>query len=273
MADDKKYNPNKFSEDESSATAAKRERDARLRDAGLPIERTKNELLDEIDDAYGNNPNSAEAERLFLEGLTSGDPLSAFRKVGEVAQQGEEEKNKRLAPLLDEYYDRYGGEKGRVFRPSVLQEPSEKSLFNSTEEAALGPAPDLLFRDVFKENFGDLASKTSPYDKFVASKEKDLQSKFMTDIFRQFNEPGFVDGLKADYEKLYRQKELGDFNGSGGSIPDFTSYIQGKVKGDYRTFLQAEASPDKLKQAFQLTAPKERGQKDEASIASKNRIL
>jgi len=266
------FDPNEYGNDGQTDADRKRQRNERLREGGLPLARTKDELLDEIDRLLSGGEGKS-AEDIFREGLDSstGDPLSVFKRAGEQAAF-EVEQGRELPNLLSEFFDRYGSETGgRTFRPSVLQQPSEGQLFNSVENAATGPAPDLLFRDVFAENFGDFTQMSSPYDKFVAGKAKELESRFMTDIFKQFNEPGFQEGLRADYEKLYRTKERGDFDGAGGSVPAFEDFIKERVKGNFRGFLETEKP--KLQQAFELTAPNERGQRDAGQIAPLRRIL
>lgn len=250
-----------------TATAKRRARDERLRKAGLPVERTKDDLLSQIDTLLGQDTGKS-AEDLFKEGLTSGgDPMGAFKKAGQQAQV-----ETQLPNLLSEFMDRFGPDTGgRVFRPSVMQQPSESQLFESFSNAAEGPAPDLLFRDVFAENFGDLTKMSSPYDKFVASKSKELEQRFLTTQLQDFNKPGVIDSLRADYEKLYRTKESGDFSGAGGSVPAFEDFIKQRVKGNFADFLQTEKP--KLEQAFQLTSPEDRGQHDQGRIAPPRRIL
>jgi len=91
------------------------------------------------------------------------------------------------------------------------------------------------------------------------------------DVFRQFTQPGFIDTLRGDYESLYRTKERGDFEGTGGTIPAFEDFIKTRISGDYRSFLETEKP--KLQQAFELAAPEERGQRDRGAIAPPKRIL
>lgn len=262
------FDPTEFGmSDPTTSTDKRRARDERLRRAGLPVQRTKDDLLSQIDDLLGQDTGKS-AEDLFKEGLQNGaDPLKGFQNASQQAQVDTE-----LPNLLGEFMDRFGPDTGgRTFRPSVMQQPSESDLFKSFANAAEGPAPDLLFRDVFQENFGDLTKMQSPYDRFVASKSKELEQRFLTTQFNDFNEPGKIDALRADYESLYRTKEKGDFEGSGGSIPAFEDFIKQHVEGNFRDFLLTEKP--KLQQAFQLTAPQERGQRDQGQIAPMRRIL
>lgn len=266
------FDPNEYGNtDATAASEKKRKRDERLRQAGLPVVRSKDDLLDSIDALLSGGAGKS-AEDLFREGLTSGgDPLAAFKAASDQAafqkKQGAE-----LPGLLSDYFDRYGPDAGgRTFRPSVMQQPSEKDLFTSFSNAAEGPAPDLLFRDVFAENFPDLTKMRGPYDKFVAGKAKELEQRFLTEQFKSFNEPGMIDSLRSDYESLYRTKESGDFSGAGGSIPAFEDFIKARVKGNFADFLQTEKP--KLEQAFQLASPDERGQRDQGQIAPMRRIL
>lgn len=264
------FNPGEYGDSGGDAAAKKKARDKRLRDMGLPIEYSKDELLNQIDELL-NAPAGPSAEDLFRQGLQGGGGMDAFLKAGQKAQL-EQRQRTELPNLLQDYFDRYGPDAGgRVFRPSVMQQPSTKDLFGAVEQAATGPAPDLLFRDVFAENFGDFTKMQSPYDRFVADQAKELEQRFMTGVFNQFNQPGFTDQLRADYESLYRQKESGDFSGAGGSIPAFEDFIKNRITGDFRGFLQNEKP--KLEQAFQLTAPKARGQQDAGDIAPLHRIL
>jgi len=200
-------------------------------------------------------------------------PDVGFRRSSERA--GEEvafdrEKGLTVSDLIATILDRAGGN-GRTFRPSVLEQPSERELFKSTENAALGPAPEMLFRDVFAGAFPDLTQGRGPYEKFVAKQEGELENRFLGDVFRQFTQPGVIDTLRGDYESLYRTKERGDFEGTGGTIPAFEDFIKTRISGDYRSFLETEKP--KLQQAFELAAPEERGQRDRGAIAPPKRIL
>jgi hypothetical protein len=164
-----------------------------------------------------------------------------------------------------------GGGGGREFRPQTIQLPSERQLFGAAENAALGPAPDLLFREVFEEAFPEFGRKESPFNRFVQQKGGELEKRFMGDVFKQFNEPGFQDLLKQDYESLVRQMERGSFDGAGGSVPAFEDFIKQRISADFRQFLEGEKP--KLDKAFELTSPDQRGQRQTGGIAPPKRIL
>lgn len=239
------------------------------------IEPTQSDLIDQFGDVMDSELGGESAEDMFRRFLeTPGiDPLDAFARTGERARQEVEYGNAKqdVLGLLAQLLSGSGG--GRTFRPSVMQQPSEKDLFGAVEDAALGPAPDLLFRDVYDELFPKVGAGEGPFERFAQKQAKEFESQFLTETFRKFNEPGFQDQLRADYENLYRTKERGDFDGAGGSIPAFEDYIKQRVTTDYRTFLTGQTSMQDLKKAFELASPDERGQRDAGSLAPPRRIL
>lgn len=255
------FNPDEFGATKGG-TAADQQR--------APIKRSKSDLLAEID-RLGKADTGKSAEDLFKEGMAPGrDPLQGFKDAS--TQAGVDTK---VPGLVEEYLSNYGpkgskGSKGSVSSPGVIQDPSEKSLFNSYQEAALGPAPDLLFRDVFKEHFGDFDKMRGPFDKFVENQAKELENRFMTEQFKNFNQPGVMDSLRGDFENLSTNGK-GNSQGTGESIPAFSDYIKSRVTGNFSDYLQGEKP--KLEQAFQLASPSERGQKDEGQLAPDRRIL
>lgn len=242
-----------------------------LRDAGFDIPYTDSELLDRISNSSDAKLPGASAEDIFKAGLNSG--VNQFIPSSQRASDEgafNTAKGGKLASLINAYLNK-SGNGGRVFRPSTIQQPSESDLFNSLSNAAVGPAPDLLFRDVFNEAFPTLGQGSGPFEKFAQKQAKELEQEFLTGVFKQFEQPGFIDSLRGDYEKLYRQKESGDFNGAGGSIPAFEDYIKNRISGDYRSFLGSQH--ENVRKAFQLASPDERGQRDQGSLAPPARIL
>lgn len=220
-----------------------------LRDAGFDIPYTKGDLLDEL---YAV--------------LTTEAP-SPLNDEGVAAFNAK--KQEALSLLFGAYQSPTGS--ARVFRPQTYQQPSQKQLLGAAEESTMGPNPNALFRDVFTEAFPDLTQKVGPYEKFVQRQEKELEGRFMQNVFNELTTPGKLDELRGDYDKLLRQQESGSFAGAGGSVPAFEDFIRGRFKSNYLTFLAGEKP--KLRQAFELASPEERGQRDAGQLASKQRIL
>lgn len=222
-----------------------------LREAGFDVPYTKGDLLDELYSV-----------------LTAENPYE--KRTGEQAQKRvafEESRQKALNALFGAYEDT--GRKGRA--PSTYEQPSARELLGAAREATAGPDPSSLFRDVFQEAFPDLTQGEGPYEKFVQRQEKELESRFMQNVFNELTTPGKLDELRGDYDTLLRQREAGSEAGTGGSVPAFEDFIRGRFKSNYLSFLAGEKP--KLRQAFELASPEERGQRDAGQLAPKQRIL
>lgn len=230
-----------------------------LRDAGFDVPYTKGDLLTEIYDVYSRENPYEEA----MQDFRGGDQQKKF--------EGFENQRKEALSMLFGAYTGKDAKEGRVFRPSTYQEPSQKSLLGAANEATMGPDPSSLFRDVFQESFPDLGEGKGPYEKFVQGQEKELESKFSQQVFNELTTPGKLDELRGDYDTLLRQQESGSFAGAGGKVPAFEDFIRGRFKSNYLTFLAAEKP--KLREAFELASPDERGQRDAGQLAPKQRIL
>lgn len=266
-----------FGGEESDTDSERRKKYRRLLIEMGVIEPTQSDLIDFFGEAASSELGGESAEdmfRRFSESPGVLDPTDAFRRTGERASEEREFESSRSSALdLILGLLTGSGGSGRTFRPSVMQQPSEADLFKSVEQAELGPASDLVFRDVYDELFPDVGQGEGPFEQFAQKQAKEFENQFMTDTFKKFNEPGFMDTLRADYEGLYRQKERGDFDGAGGDIPAFEDFIKERVTGDYRSYLTSQTSMQDLRSAFELASPEARGQRDAGSIAPPRRIL
>ena len=260
--------------EEESATERRARVKRMLRELGVDIPYTDSELLDLIDEVLKEELPGGSAEEMFRSALETGiENPGAFRRSSERASEEvdfNEKKGTALDLLVAELL-RSGS--GRTFRPSVMQQPSERELFSSTEEAALGPAPELAFRSVYPQVFPELGKGEGPFERFAQKQFKELENQFLTEVYQQFTQPGFIDTLRGDYELLYRQKERGDFEGSGGSIPAFEDFIKQRINQDFTSFLTTRTSEQQLRKAFELASPDERGQREAGSLAPPRRIL
>lgn len=224
-----------------------------LRDAGFDVPYTKGDLLGELYNV-----------------LTAENPYE--RRSGIQAQKYtafEARRKEALGLLFGAYQSDTGN--GRTFRPQTYQEPSNRQLLSAAQEATAGPDPSSLFRDVFQEAFPDLTKKVGPYEKFVQGQEKELESRFMQQVFNEVTTPGKLEELRGDYDTLLRQQESGSFAGAGGKVPAFEEFIRGRFKSNYMTFLAGEKP--KLQAAFELASPEERGQRDAGQLAPRQRVL
>ncbi len=230
-----------------------------LQQMGIDVKGTQytgSELLDIIDQLLNApNPFTSEGDR------RSGPAVNKYT----LFEQG------RAGALNDYIGQLVGLTGGAGAKPSTIQLPNDNSVFNAYAQDATGPAPSLLFRDVFNEHFPSLGAGESPFNKFVQGKSSDLEQQFLTQVYKHFSEPGTVDSLKSDYAALSRQAENQQRAGQGGTVPSYEDFIKGRVTDNYRSFLESQRP--QLQQAFELASPQERGQRDQSVLAPMRRIL